>query len=356
MVPNATLSICFFVDALPWQFGPYQQQGGLLALGLIARGHTVSWVATRGWSEPLEDGEARVLPSPAEAAKEIQTSPPTDAAEASRFASVRFIGGGRRNLQPGGGGRLLASNVNRVVERFGCGAAVAIMDVGKIDDNEPLFHRTALWYPNHNSAPLPRMVLGALGHLSDVVSLAPSDARMLQAELAANPKPDLPSSKVTYIPHIVQLPSWMDAERESGGGSVGGGGDGGRSRDGGGAATDAFRPFKAATRAAWRARYGVPADAFVVIVNCGNYESYNRKSLDVSLQVLLPTAPSSCLSPVGASTPRFRWLVSLSVLMPLDPWCRGRRSRRCTRTNRAASCISRRSRLSRCRGAIVRVS
>ena len=263
---NATsLSLCLFLDALPWNFGPYQQQGGLLALGLIARGHSVSWASTRGWSRPLEDGDARVLSSPAEAAEDISTSPPADAAEAMRYEAIRFIGGGR---QVGGASRLLASNVNRVVERFGCSAAIAIMDVNKVHDNEPFGHRMALWYPNHNSAPLPRIIAGALNALSDIVSLAPSDARMLQAELEAHPNPGLPSSKVTYIPHIVQLPAWMGAEREGGGG----GGDA------------SFRPFKAATRAAWRVQYGVPADAFMVLVNCGNYEMYNRKSLDVSLQ------------------------------------------------------------------------
>ena len=92
LLPNATnanLSVCLFVDALPWQFGPYQQQGGLLALGLIARGHTVSWVATRGWSEPLADGEASVLPSPSKSVP-IRTSNTCSSASGSLSSTIRM--------------------------------------------------------------------------------------------------------------------------------------------------------------------------------------------------------------------------------------------------------------------------
>ena len=47
---GTSLSFCLFLDALPWSFGPYQQQGFLLAKGFSQLGHAVSWFATRGWT------------------------------------------------------------------------------------------------------------------------------------------------------------------------------------------------------------------------------------------------------------------------------------------------------------------
>ena len=70
-MPSNNISIVFLLDALPWNFGPYQQQGHLLAQGLIDAGHDVSWFATRGWTAPEDPEEEVAFATPTEAAAHL---------------------------------------------------------------------------------------------------------------------------------------------------------------------------------------------------------------------------------------------------------------------------------------------
>lgn len=78
-----------------------------------------------------------------------------------------------------------------------------------------------------------------------------------------------PRRKVELIPHIVEAPPSL------------------RGIDAPKAETDApkgeRRESGKYSRAALRKKYNVRKDAYVVLLNCGNYELDNRKSLDVSV-------------------------------------------------------------------------
>ena len=76
---------------------------------------------------------------------------------------------------------------------------------------------------------------------------------------------------MVHIPHIVQLPPGFGG-RSGGHRGLREGGDG-----------HSLADRERARKQLLRRSHGVPADAFVVLVNCANYESTNRKSLDVSI-------------------------------------------------------------------------
>ena len=80
----------------------------------------------------------------------LQTTAPVDGAA---YEHIRFLGGRRQGTH--GPSRVAASNVNRLMARFEFTMAIAVMDISKFDEDEPFAHRVALWYPNHNVAPLP---------------------------------------------------------------------------------------------------------------------------------------------------------------------------------------------------------
>ena len=158
------------------------------------------------------------------------------------------------------------SALNRRLSAFGIDAVISIMDLDKIhsDGVERLACRSLAWYPNHFSAL-------DLGHIeqfrpfSDVVGLCPTDTAMLKATLGA-------THAVVHIPHVVQLPPGF------------GGRSGGHRRNGAvDGDDDSIAARGRARRQSLRRSHGVPVDAFVVLVNCANYETTNRKSLDISI-------------------------------------------------------------------------
>jgi hypothetical protein len=75
-----------------------------------------------------------------------------------------------------------------------------------------------------------KMQVSVLSAFSDVVSLAPSDARLLRNDLPA-------STNVSYVPHAIGVPVALQS----------------------------------ADRAALRRKYKVPEDAFVVLVDGGHF-------------------------------------------------------------------------------------
>ena len=84
------------------------------------------------------------------------------------------------------------------------------------------------------------MLKDRLSLFSDILSLAPSDAERLSKSM--------PEQTVTFVPHFIDPPTLPTATKEE-----------------------------------LRAKHNIPADAYVVFIHCGNYETYNRKSLDTSL-------------------------------------------------------------------------
>ena len=81
-------------DYMPWAFGPYQQQLGLLASGLIAREHEVYWLCPR-LPTPAEGQTS--FPTPKVASKLVGSIPPSTTHE-EMFAKDVMVGGGTAAL------------------------------------------------------------------------------------------------------------------------------------------------------------------------------------------------------------------------------------------------------------------
>jgi len=245
---TAPFRVLLVGPGLPWSYGPYQQQLGFLATGLAARGHALYW-----FPAGLRHAPGRPHLGPSEAARATGATEP-DALDELRFAAVRFVGSDGPDWH--------ASSLNEVARRHGIDAVVVLKDVDGLVPDVPLTVPVSVyWFPNHFQRldPMTRVSLSAFTH---VAALSPSDARMIAADAKVSPRLD-----VRHIPHVVSLP-------------------------------DGLPELPAVPKEELRAHFGVPADAFVVVVNSGNYELENRKSFDTSLlafAALRKTVPSAFL-------------------------------------------------------------
>lgn len=136
---------------------------------------------------------------------------------------------------------VLASAVNRQLVRHSIDAIICLMDANQIMMDEEFKAFSIMWFPNHFTT-LHRPQDAALKNFDVVASLAPTDADMLR-----NPKYEL--KRVEVIPHIIELP----------------------------------RDLSFKSTQVIKMKYNIPTNAWVILVNCGNYEKHNRKSLDTIL-------------------------------------------------------------------------
>ena len=113
------------------------------------------------------------------------------------------------------------------------------MDLSKFLVDEPFQVKSLAWYPNHFN-PINVYNKDSLQPFSHVVSLCPTDAKMIEEQM--------PEKKVRFIPHIISMKNIPKDDKET-----------------------------------IRNRHNIPSDAFVVLINVGNYDHQNRKSLDTSL-------------------------------------------------------------------------
>lgn len=116
------------------------------------------------------------------------------------------------------------------------------MDANQILTDVELSALSIMWFPNHFLT-LPPLQAFVLKKFDIVASLAPTATAML-----SDKKYNL--KKVVTIPHIIEIPSDLNLNK---------------------------------SLAFLRKKYNIPEGAFVVYVNCGNYEKHNRKSFDTIL-------------------------------------------------------------------------
>jgi len=105
--------------------------------------------------------------------------------------------------------------------------------------DRPFIVKSIMWYPNH-FCPVDKYNKKALANFSHIASLCPTDTELLSKAL--------PDNKVEYIPHIIDFETKMST-----------------------------------TITIIRDKYGISHDAYVILINCGNYDFQNRKSLDTSI-------------------------------------------------------------------------
>lgn len=226
------MHVCLITTVLPWMFGPYAAQMSIVAHAMIDAGHRVFWIAA------AHDMEERTFTVDEYVAASNVPSRPAEAGATKLARRLTFLGH-RRAAR----GKNTVSSFNRLLRRHDIDAVIFLMDVDKLDADAMWdVARAIAWYPNHFTS-LDHQLRSSLATFSDVASLCPTDAAMLAAAL--------PHVRVTLVPHVVEVPHALRGQPDV---------------------------------AALRRKYGVDADAFVVLVSCGNYDFENRKALDVSLQ------------------------------------------------------------------------
>ena len=219
---------------LPWMFGPYAQQLQMVGQDLMNRNHSIYWL---GVTYSLEE---RVYT--AEDIAKASNVPSRPSGKGVEFAErVKFLAIQKEKYQ----GALPVMALNRLISLHHIDVFVSLMDLDKFTIDEPLIVPSIAWWPNH-FAELDEVDRTALGAFTHVAALSPSSEAMLARSM--------PELHVQCIPHAIVIP---ESVRSAGPASL--------------------------ARAALRVQYGVPEDAFLVLVSAGNYEFHNRKSLDTSL-------------------------------------------------------------------------
>lgn len=266
MVPSGAedgpMRLLLIAPSWPWVFGPYQNQQAQLGEGLTAIGHEVFWnAAFRPGLEPYRlytaleasaasataGGEARVVDEAIErASKFTYITVPLPAAYQNRGRGV------------------LVSAVNAAARFHKIDAVICLMDVSLVLVDEPFVPYSLMWFPSHfhRLSPNHHRVLAGF---NTVVTMAPSVAEMIR-EGTREGRYTL--SEVALVPHAVEPPRSLDLSA------------------------------LALSAPALRRQYEVPEQAFMVLVNCGNYEDSGRKAIDVAVMAfeeLLRTVPDAFL-------------------------------------------------------------
>jgi glycosyltransferase involved in cell wall biosynthesis len=150
---------------------------------------------------------------------------------------MKYIGGIKKRFD-----HIYVSNLNALVTSFDIDAIVNLCDLNKfVNDTETHIACTSIaWYPNHFS-PMNRFNIQQLHIFSHIAALCPTDKALLQSEF--------PDKTVEFIPHIMEGLTQHTITQPN------------------------------ITRKKWK----IPQNAFLILINSGNYDRQNRKSLDTSL-------------------------------------------------------------------------
>lgn len=220
-------NICFMAFAYPWFFGPYGNQILKLSKKFLEIGYEVSFLSL-----------AEALPKKTYSYKELMNNDSDiklklDSETKITLSKITFLGGITKMSE-----EILISSINEVLEHFNISTLIALMDLRNLVEDTTLKCKSLIWYPNHFNPPT-NYTLSKLRVFSHIISLCETDCELL--------KNYLPDKNVEYIPHIIEFDEPKDSIN------------------------------------LLRKKYGVPENAFVVLINCGNYELQNRKSLDTSI-------------------------------------------------------------------------
>lgn len=218
------MKICLTSFAPPWFFGPYGQQLKLLGNYLNDKGFDIYYLCL-GLELPKK---IYTLNNLLENIKEQVNNE-----DKNILSKFKFLGGIKqlKNF-------VLISNINDILDKFNINVIITCMDLLKLCYDEDFKIKSLAWYPNHFS-PIDKYNKRLLNMFSEIISLSPTDYTLL--------KNTFQNKNIHYIPHII----------------------------------DFKRNYKGKDNL--RQKYNIPKDKFVIFINCGNYDTQNRKSLDISL-------------------------------------------------------------------------
>ena len=213
--------------AYPWFFGPYGNQILKLSKKFLESGYKVSFLSladslsmkTYLYTDLINNDKSIKLNLDSETKKIL--------------SQITFFGGITKINNS-----ILISTINNIIDHFNINTLIGLMDLKNLVEDENLICKSLIWYPNHFNPPV-NYILSKLRVFSHIISLCETDCELL--------KKYLPDKRIEYIPHIIEFEPPNDSV------------------------------------ISLRNKYSVPEDAFVVLINCGNYELENRKSLDTSI-------------------------------------------------------------------------
>ena len=152
---------------------------------------------------------------------------------------VKYIGG---IVKDGSYDTILSSTINYLLEKHNIDVYIFLSDINHVICDEQLSCRSLCWYPNHFQ-PIVKHTANTLPIFSDIVALCPTDKILLENTIQGR--------NVHFIPHILNI-------------------------------KEEYLDYKS-RKIEFRDKHKIPQDKFVVLINIGNYEVVNRKSLDTSL-------------------------------------------------------------------------
>ena len=237
------MRIAFLSPGLPWSWGPYQYQAATVARELSRKSHSIIWIsllsALKNRTYTVHD-----LMKLSDGSNEMHHP----------LMGVPVVYRGTGVAECRGVKGMYTSTLNAMLFDQRADALVSLMDHLRVFADVPIAVPSLAWFPDHYAS-LDVHHRHVFAAYTDIVALSPSSRDKVRKEL--------PWKRVAHVPHVVTLPP--DA----------------RIRD----------------RSAMRIALHVPADAFVVFVNFGNYDScHNRKSIDIALLAfrnLLNVAPTA---------------------------------------------------------------
>ena len=237
-------SVCLLAPGLPWNFGPYQKQQYLLSLGLSDAGHDIKWMAT-SVHQQMPEGVYRTTAKYVAALK--KRMPPKSF---GRLDHLTYLGGGTPEKITGNPPMISISRLNRQAAMYKCDVLLTLMDTNALLRDAPFAVPAIAWIPYHFEE-LHAGDMFLLRGFSGVASLAPTMANSIRAQLEPS-NPLVPKPVVQFVPHMLA-----------------------------GAATDGTVDGR---RPRTRAKLGLKDDTFVVLMQGGNYESYDRKGWYAAIQ------------------------------------------------------------------------
>jgi len=154
--------ICLIVPALPWSFGPYQEQMYALSLQLHQKGYQIYWMSR---VRQIDLPEERLYTRAEMMAQlPVQRGPPSDDFNDSHLT---YLGKSNKN------NILKFSDLNQLAVKFNIAAYITLMDIEMFDYDEDFQVPTILWLPYHFNRVSATDRLTIRG-FSGIASLAPS--------------------------------------------------------------------------------------------------------------------------------------------------------------------------------------
>lgn len=221
------MKICFTSTASPWFFGPYGNQLSLLCDYFINKGYDIYYLYLINSEKRLYTYNEMIS---------IDTRRKDDIND-RLLSKIKFIGGIKES-----NGCYLTSNINDLCQTNNITHILFLMDLAKIIFDEEFINESYIWYPNH-SYPINTMNKNKLQYFNNILSLSPSDCKMIKNYIKEINK----NIHVEYVPHIINIKKPKKSKKEL------------------------------------RRIHNFNSDDYIIFMNIGNYDIQNRKSIDSAI-------------------------------------------------------------------------